>query len=263
MSGEVVLRAGVTLGLFLVFAALEARWPRKARRLPRVARWPSNLGLILLDQAAVRLLVPLVPAVAAARWEGGGLLGWLAWPPWVEAVVAVVVLDLVVWGQHVVFHRVPWLWRLHRVHHADPDLDVTSGLRFHPVEILLSVGIKLGAVAALGPSAAAVVAFEVILNGMALFNHANLAWPAGVERAARWLVVTPDVHRIHHSIREEERHRNFGFNLVIWDRMFGTFVGEPRGGQEGLVVGDVAELRPGDVALAAMLARPFVGEGVG
>jgi sterol desaturase/sphingolipid hydroxylase (fatty acid hydroxylase superfamily) len=256
MSTVTLLRVAVTVGLLVLLGAAEALWPRRERRLPRLARWPSNLGLIGIDQLAVRFLVPLAPVAFAARWEGG-LLHAVAWPAWAEVVVAVVLLDLAIYAQHVLFHRVPWLWRLHRVHHADPDLDVTSALRFHPVEILLSVGIKVGVIALTGASPVAVVAFELILNGMAMFNHANLALPRPLDAALRTLVVTPDVHRTHHSVRSDEKHTNFGFNLVIWDRLFGTYLADARGGQLGMVVGDQPELRPEDVSLGGMLLAPL------
>jgi sterol desaturase/sphingolipid hydroxylase (fatty acid hydroxylase superfamily) len=256
MSTVTLLRVAVTVGLLVLLGAAEALWPRRERRLPRLARWPSNLGLIAVDQLAVRFLAPVVPVAFAARWEGG-LLSAVAWPAWAEVVVAVVLLDLAIYAQHVLFHRVPWLWRLHRVHHADPDLDVTSALRFHPVEILLSVGIKVGVIALTGASPVAVVAFELILNGMAMFNHANLALPRPLDAALRTLVVTPDVHRTHHSVRSDEKHTNFGFNLVIWDRLFGTYLADARGGQLGMVVGDQPELRPEDVSLGGMLLAPL------
>jgi sterol desaturase/sphingolipid hydroxylase (fatty acid hydroxylase superfamily) len=256
MSTVTLLRVVVTVGLLVLLGVAEARWPRRERRLPRLARWPSNLGLIAVDQVAVRLLAPVVPVVFAAGWEGG-LLSAVALPAWAEAVVAVVLLDLAIYAQHVLFHRVPWLWRLHRVHHADPDLDVTSALRFHPVEILLSVGIKVGVIALTGASPVAVVAFELILNGMAMFNHANLALPRPLDAVLRTLVVTPDVHRTHHSVRSDEKHTNFGFNLVIWDRLFGTYLADARGGQLGMVVGDQPELRPEDVSLGGMLLAPL------
>lgn len=256
MSTVTLLRVAVTVGLLVLLGAAEALWPRRERRLPRLARWPSNLGLIAVDQLAVRFLAPLAPVVFAARWEGG-LLSAVRWPAWAEAVVAVVLLDLAIYAQHVLFHRVPWLWRLHRVHHADPDLDVTSALRFHPVEILLSVGIKVGVIALTGASPVAVVVFELILNGMAMFNHANLALPLSVDAALRALVVTPDVHRTHHSVRSDEKNTNFGFNLVIWDRLFGTYLPDARGGQLGMVIGDQPELRPEDVSLGGMLLAPL------
>lgn len=257
MPYETILRATATLGLLALFAGLEALAPRRERAFSRWARWPHNLGLVALDQALVRLLLPIVPVAFAATWHGRGLLGLVELPAAVEVVLAVLVFDAAIWFQHLVFHRVAPLWALHRVHHADPDYDVTTALRFHPIEIGLSIGIKLGVIAALGPSPVAVLAFEVLLNGMAMFNHANLALPRWLDDVLRLVLVTPDVHRVHHSVRDDEKHTNFGFNLVIWDRLFGTYKAWPKGGHEGMVIGDLVGADPAELRLDRMLTAPF------
>ncbi|HMV69603.1 MAG TPA: sterol desaturase family protein [Myxococcota bacterium] len=245
-----VVRAAAAASLMLLWMGLEALFPRRRLTWPRARRWPSNLGLVALDQIVVRLL-PITPVAWAAAWSGG-LLAHVDLPG--EDLLAVIALDAAIWLQHVMFHRVPWLWRLHRVHHSDPDYDVTTALRFHPVEIVLSVGVKLGVVTLLGPSPAAVLTFEVLLNGMAMFNHANLRLPDRLDAMLRLALVTPDVHRVHHSVLDREKHSNFGFNLSIWDRLFGTWVEQPQGGHEGMRIGD--EAFPGEVELGAMLAEP-------
>lgn len=238
-STELVVRTSVAAGVFALMALWEWLAPRRPRTAPRAARWPSNLGLVALNTVLLRLLMPtsLVAFASLLEASGWGLLGLMSLPMWLEFLVALVVLDLLIYGQHVLFHRVPWLWRLHRMHHADTDIDVTNGLRFHPLEIVLSMGIKLIAVAVLGAPAMAVLVFEAILNALAVFNHANARLPDGLDRALRPWVVTPDMHRIHHSWLPAEHHRNFGFNLSVWDRWFGTYVAEPSQGQLGMTIG--------------------------
>src|SRR3546814_8528775 len=201
----------------------EAALPRRRREIPRLTRWSGNLGVVAVDTLLLRLAFPVVAVgfAALAEQRGWGLLNNVDAPAWLAFLASLLVLDLAIYLQHVMFHAVPALWRLHRMHHADLELDVTTGLRFHPVEILLSMGIKIGVVAALGPPAAAVLVFEVLLNATSMFNHANLRLPLGLDRVLRWLVVTPDMHRVHHSIRPEETNSNFGFNLPWWDRLLG------------------------------------------
>lgn len=242
MENEILWRLGVFLTLFALFAGLEAWAPRRARSQGRARRWPTNIAITAINAVALRglwVLAPLLAIGAAldAQAQGWGLFNALGWPVWLELVLAVLVLDFAIWAQHLVTHKVPLFWRFHRVHHADRDLDVTTGFRFHPVEILASMGVKIGVVYLLGPSALAVLVFEILLSGTALFNHANLALPAGLDRALRLVLVTPDMHRVHHSIHRAEHDSNYGFALSVWDRMFGTYVAEPGAGHEGMTVG--------------------------
>lgn len=256
---EPALRFGAFAAVIVLVAAWEAVAPRRRRSFARRERWPHNFALLVLDVAIVRLLAPgvAIAVAAAAARRGWGLLPSLALPEWATVASAFVLLDLAIYFQHVVFHAVPLLWRLHRVHHADPDFDVTTGTRFHPFEILLSLGIKCLAIAALGAPVAAVLAFEVVLNVTAMFNHANARLPLGVDRWLRWIVVTPDMHRVHHSIVRRETDSNFGFNLPWWDRLFGTYRAQPAQGHAAMTIGvdglsDRSELR-----VWHLLTQPF------
>ena len=242
MEQEILWRGGMFLALFALFAGLEALVPRRERRLSRRRRWPTNLVITPLNTLALRGLAVALPLLAIgaaidAQAQGWGLFNRLNGPGWLELVLAVLILDLAIWSQHLVTHKVPFLWRFHRVHHADRDMDVTTGFRFHPVEILASMGLKIGLVYMLGPSALAVLVFEILLSGTALFNHANLALPAGLDRVLRMVLVTPDMHRVHHSVHREEHDSNYGFALSVWDRLFGTYVPEPGAGHRDMVVG--------------------------
>jgi sterol desaturase/sphingolipid hydroxylase (fatty acid hydroxylase superfamily) len=236
--------------------------PRRSRTLPRRRRWPANLGIVVLNTLLVRALFPAAALGMAlsAQSHGWGLLNQYAVPAWAAAAAGIVLLDLALYLQHVMFHAVPALWRLHRVHHADLDIDVTTGARFHPIEIALSMLVKLAAIAALGVPPAAVLLFEVLLNATSMFNHANVRIPATLEAVLRRLLVTPDMHRVHHSVERDETNSNFGFNLPWWDRLFGTYRAQPRAGHEAMAIG-VAELR--DAAecntLGGMIALPFHG----
>ncbi|MGH7001988.1 MAG: sterol desaturase family protein, partial [Stellaceae bacterium] len=225
------------------------------------ARWPSNLGIAALNSAILRLtsLIAAVGFAALAERHGWGLLNNLALPGWTRIVLAVVLLDLAVYLQHVMFHAVPALWRLHRMHHADLDFDVTTGARFHPIEILLSMAFKLAVVAALGAPAAGVLVFEVILNATSMFNHGNVTLPARLDRLLRWIVVTPDMHRVHHSVVPNETNSNFGFNLPWWDRLLGTYRAQPAAGHRGMTIGLDAFRDPAQLRLDRMLVQPFVG----
>ncbi len=242
MPNEALIRLAVFLTLFAVFAGLEALAPRRARLQPRSTRWLTNLSITVLNTLALRTFALALPflAVGAAvdAWSHGwGLLNNLAWPLWAEVLLALLVMDFAIWVQHLVTHKVPVFWRFHRVHHADRDMDVTTALRFHPVEILASMGLKIGLVYALGPQAVAVVLFEVILNGTSLFNHANLRLPFWLDRIVRLVLVTPDMHRVHHSVLRDEHDSNYGFALSIWDRIFRTYRAQPATGQDAMVVG--------------------------
>lgn len=256
---EPYLRFGAFAGVFAAVALWETLLPRRAQRFRRRERWPHNLGLVALNTVVVRVAAAgaAVAVALAAEAHGTGLLNAMALPYAAKFALAVVLLDLAVYLQHVLFHAVPTLWRLHRVHHADTDFDVTTGLRFHPVEILLSLAIKCGVVAAVGAPAAAVVTLEVVLNAMAMFNHANARLPARVDRALRLLLVTPDMHRIHHSIRRDEHSTNFGFNLAVWDRLFGTFRARPADGHDAMTIGLPYLRGARERSLVRMLLQPL------
>ncbi|MBI1942358.1 MAG: sterol desaturase family protein [Betaproteobacteria bacterium] len=243
-------------------AAWEIAAPRRALTVSKSARWTANLGIVVLNSVIVRLLFPAAAVGVAlyAEAHGWGLFNAYALPAWVAIVASVVALDLAIYLQHVLFHAVPALWRLHRMHHADLDFDVTTGARFHPLEIVLSMLIKLAAIAALGAPAAAVLAFEILLNALSMFNHGNVRIPERVDLLLRRVVVTPDMHRVHHSIERDETDSNFGFNLSLWDRLFGTYRQQPRAGHEAMTIGIPGFRDPGDCAsLAGMLAIPFRG----
>jgi sterol desaturase/sphingolipid hydroxylase (fatty acid hydroxylase superfamily) len=258
---EPILRLGSAALIFTAMALWEWRTPRRKLAAGRGGRWTGNLGILALDIVLVRLIAPTAAVGAAllAAEHGWGLLHWLGVPFWPAAVLSVVALDLIIYVQHVVFHRVPWLWRVHRVHHADLDIDVTTGLRFHPIEILLSLGIKIVAVLALGAPAAAVVAFEVLLNVTSMFNHSNVALPARLDRLARWLIVTPQMHEVHHSVERAETDSNFGFNLTWWDRLFGTYREKPIRG-ETVVIGLPGFREASEARITRLLTQPFRDE---
>ena len=256
---EGVLRLSAFAAVFAVIAALEFVTPRRRLERGRWSRWPANLGLMLIYTALTRLAAPLA-TVGVAIWaadRGLGLVNVLAAPAWLEVAVAVVLLDGAVWGQHVAFHHIPWLWRLHRVHHSDVGFDVTTGVRFHPGEVLLSLAIKAAAVVALGAPPLAALVFELLLSVGSLFTHANLRLPAGLDRVLRRLIVTPDMHRVHHSTVRAETDSNFGFNLSIWDRMFGAYRRDAAAGQEGVVFGLPDFRQPDDDRLDRLLFQPL------
>lgn len=237
------IRVFAFLSIFIVLALLELAIPKRGLCMPRARRWRTNLGIVVIDSMLLRLMggltVPLT-ALAAALWaeqQGIGLLNWAGWPAWFEFVLAIVVLDLAIWLQHVAAHKVSVLWRLHQVHHADRDIDVSTGVRFHPLEVGLSMLWKIAVVLALGAAPLAVLLFEIILNGGSLFTHANIALPAWLDRALRTVFVTPDMHRIHHSVVRREHDSNFGFNFSVWDRLFGTYTTEPAHGHRGMTIG--------------------------
>jgi len=256
---ELAIRLAAFAGVFSVMALWELLAPRRPWAVGRALRWPSNLGILVADVLAVRLLLPTAAAGVAlvAAERGFGLFHVIGLPFWLAAPIGFLALDLVIYGQHVMFHHVPWLWRLHRMHHADLDIDVTTGVRFHPVEILLSLVIKIATVALLGIPAAAVVCFEVVLNATSMFNHANASLPRWLDRVARLMLVTPDMHRVHHSILRQETDSNFGFNLPWWDRLFGTYRAEPRAGHDGMTIGLPVFRDPGELRLDRLLTQPF------
>ncbi len=239
MQNEGTIRLSIFLGVLVLMALWELAAPRRALSQSKPYRWFGNLGVVVLNTLVVRLVFPIL-AVGTAYWaeqRGLGLFNILALPGWFEVAVAAALLDMIVYWQHRLFHRIPLFWRLHRMHHADPDYDVTTALRFHPLEIVLSMGIKLAAVLILGPAALAVLIFEVLLNGTAMFNHGNVRLPLALDRWLRLVVVTPDMHRVHHSVEAAEYNRNFGFNLPWWDRLFGSYKAQPALGHREMQIG--------------------------
>ncbi|MDQ6954231.1 MAG: sterol desaturase family protein [Mariprofundaceae bacterium] len=258
MEHESWLRLSAFLGVFFLMATWEMLAPKRTLILGK-KRWLANIGIVVLDSLVARILLS-GGAVTAALWAESNQIGILRLfflPDGLMLFVAVVVMDFIIYAQHVLFHRVPMLWRLHQVHHADRDIDVTTGLRFHPIEIILSMLIKITVVIALGVPVLAVVVFEVILNGMAMFNHANVRLPKVVDGLIRLILVTPDVHRVHHSMINTETNRNYGFNLSIWDRLFGTYQAQPRLGHEHVVIGLPDFQRAPTHQLFWMLRLPF------
>ena len=259
LTSELAIRLGCFLGILVLMAAAEAWLPRRVRSVGRARRWPSNLGIVVLNTAVLRLAFPITAVALATGMQGTGLLPWLGLPDWASVLAAVILLDLAIYLQHVLFHAVPGLWRLHRMHHADLDFDVTTGLRFHPVEIVLSMALKLMVVVALGAPPLAVLVFEVLLNATAMFNHANLRLPPALDRALRTVLVTPDMHRVHHSVVPRETNSNYGFNLALWDRLFATYRAQPEAGHAGMTIG-IAQFRdPGELRLDRMLTQPLRG----
>jgi sterol desaturase/sphingolipid hydroxylase (fatty acid hydroxylase superfamily) len=261
VANETAIRIWCFLGVLVAMAVWELAAPRRRREIPRALRWTNNLGVIVVDTVLVRLTFPIAAVGLAllAEDRGWGLLNAFDPPDWLAILVSLLALDLAIYLQHVMFHAVPALWRLHRMHHADLEFDVTTGLRFHPIEILLSMGIKLAAVAALGPPAVAVLVFEVLLNATAMFNHGNVRLPLGLDRVLRWIVVTPDMHRVHHSIRPNETNSNFGFNLPWWDRLLGTYRARPKDGHEAMTIGIEQFRECRDLRLDRMLIQPLRG----
>jgi sterol desaturase/sphingolipid hydroxylase (fatty acid hydroxylase superfamily) len=260
---EIAVRLGCFLGVLLVMAIWEVLAPRRPLTVRKAPRWTSNLGLVVVNAVLARFLVPVTAVGAAilAESRGWGLLHLVDWPIWLEILLAVLAFDLAIYLQHVMFHAVPALWRLHMVHHVDLDFDVTTGLRFHTLEILLSMFIKLAIVVIVGPAAVAVVIFEVLLNATSMFNHGNVRIPGGLDRVLRWMVVTPDMHRVHHSVIRRETNSNFGFNLPWWDFLLGTYRAQPAAGHESMTIG-VSHLRDEIQVdrLPGMLALPFRSE---
>lgn len=265
LTGSVVdhepwIRLGSFLLVFAAMAIWEVLAPRRPRAFARRERWPHNVGLLLVDTIVLRLVVPgaAIAVALTAERHGWGLLAGAEWPAWLAILLSVALLDLAIYFQHVTFHAVPTLWRLHRVHHTDVDFDVTTGTRFHPIEILISTAFKCGAVAAIGAPALGVLAFEVVLNATAVFNHANARIPARHDRWMRWLIVTPDMHRVHHSAQYNETNSNFGFNLPWWDRLFGTYRAQPAAPHETMVIGVDAFRAQRDLSLDRLLVQPLL-----
>ncbi len=258
-STDALLRLGCFLSIFIAFAALESLFPRRRRRLARLRRWPANISISVLNQLLMRLLLPMSTMTLAifVEQKGWGLFGQLPIPGLIEVIVAIVILDLAIYTQHVLYHAVPVLWRLHRMHHADLDFDVTTGIRFHPLSIVLSALIKFAVIIAVGPAVIAVLIFEILLNATSMFNHSNLKMPSRVEGLLRLVVVTPDMHRVHHSCDRSETNSNFGFNFPWWDRLFGTYRARPALGHTGMMIGLDQFKHETELRLDKMLSQPF------
>lgn len=263
---ESLIRLISFLSILLLMLGLQSWWPRRTMQ-QGIRRWPANLGVVVIDTLVLRVLYFLfqflaIPAgaMAVALWaeqSGIGLLNQLDLSEVIAVIIAVILLDFVIYWQHVLFHRWPLLWRLHRVHHSDRDFDVTTALRFHPLEIVLSMLIKMTAVVLLGIPVMAVLLFEIILNSMAMFNHANFHLPQAMDRWLRFLFVTPDVHRVHHSTDRQEHDQNFGFNLIIWDRLFGSYQAQPRVEHEKMQIGLANWQQAPTQSLWWLLKAPF------
>ncbi|MCZ6729442.1 MAG: sterol desaturase family protein [SAR324 cluster bacterium] len=260
MSHEAPIRLGFFLGILVLMALWELAAPRRALTVSKALRWGNNLALVVCNSLVLRLVFPVAALGVAVRAEasGWGLLHALPLPGWLAVLLAVLLLDLLIYGQHVLMHKVPVLWRLHRMHHADLDFDVTTGARFHPLEIVLSMAIKMGAVLALGAPPLGVLIFEVLLNVTSMFNHGNVRIPQGADRLLRLLLVTPDMHRVHHSLVRAETDSNYGFNLPWWDRLFGTYRPQPAAGHEGMTIGIAQFREPRELWLPRLLTQPFM-----
>jgi sterol desaturase/sphingolipid hydroxylase (fatty acid hydroxylase superfamily) len=262
---ESTVRLAVFIGVFAVMALWELLAPRRGVVYGRGRRWVTNLGIVVADTVALRVLFPVLAVGMAeiSQARGWGLFSLTELPAWLEIALAAILLDLAIYAQHVAAHKVPILWRLHRVHHADRDFDVTTGLRFHPIEICLSMLWKFVVIVALGADPLAVLIFEVVLNGCAMFNHGNVRLPLAIDRVVRLVVVTPDMHRVHHSVIHRETDSNYGFNLSVWDRLFGTYTPQPRDGHDGMTIGIEQFRTRGDLRLDRMLIQPLKGPASG
>ena len=259
---EAAIRMSFFLGVFALMAFWEVLSPRRRPVLSKMLRLGNNLGLVIFNSILLRFIFPAaaVGVAALASEQGWGLLNYYPLPLWLSLAISLFVMDFVIYLQHILMHAVPILWRLHRVHHADLDYDVTTGARFHPIEIILSMLIKFVTIVALGPTIVAVVIFEIVLNAMAMFNHANVRLPLRMDHVLRQLIVTPDMHRVHHSVDYDEANSNFGFNLAFWDRWFGTYRDQPRAGHEQMIIGIQNYRTPGEVTwIHGILWLPFRG----
>ncbi len=262
MNVDLIIRITTFVGIFAIMAVWEMMASRRQWHTAKAKRWVINLAMVGFNSFFTRALFAsgAFGAAVLAGQKEVGLFHQLDWPLWVEVIITLIVLDMVVYFQHVLMHAVPILWRLHMVHHSDLDFDVTTGVRFHPLEIALSMFIKVGTVILLGASPSAVLLFEVLLNATSMFNHSNVRIPKQVDRMLRWIVVTPDMHRIHHSVIPRETNRNFGFNLPWWDRVLGTYLSEPSKGHEHMTIGLEQYRDPTRLTWIGLVALPFVGE---
>jgi len=263
MSNETFIRLLFFFGMLGIMALWELVAPKRALTVSKSVRWFNNLGLVFFNSFLLRLIFPAaaVGMAAFANEQGWGIFNYYETPLWLAVMVSVIAMDFIIYLQHVMVHAVPVLWRLHRVHHADLDYDVTTGARFHPIEIIISMLIKLATITVLGAPVLAIIIFEVVLNAMAMFNHGNVGLPGWMDKPLRFFVVTPDMHRVHHSIEDDEANSNFGFNLSWWDRLFGTYRDQPRGGHQGMTIG-IRNFRSVKQAswISGMLLMPFIGK---
>ncbi|MEW6683688.1 MAG: sterol desaturase family protein [Nitrospirota bacterium] len=261
MSHEPLIRLASFFGIFALMAVWELMAPRRPLTAARMKRWPTNLSIVLLNTLTAHLLfsTTAVGAAVLAAQNQWGVLNLVEWPAGLRVLAALVAMDFALYLQHVVFHAVPILWRLHMMHHADLDVDVTTGARFHPIEIVLSMVIKLAAIALIGAPPMAVLTFEVVLNATSMFNHSNVRMPRRLDRALRWIVVTPDMHRIHHSVLRDETNSNFGFSLPWWDRLLGTYRPDPAKSQVDMPLGLEQFRNPRELTLVGSLVLPFRG----
>jgi len=239
---DTILRLTFFLSILIILIIAEILFPKKKRIHNRKDRWITNGLITLINTASVNIVhiaIPLIAIVAAVDVSNGkmGLFNIINFPIWIEIILTVIILDFIIWGQHLLSHKIPFVWRFHRMHHTDRDLDVTTAVRFHPFEIIFSMFIKITSIYILGASAIAVIIFEIMLNGMAMFNHANLRIPFRIENILRKFIVTPDLHRIHHSIYIDEHNKNFGFSLSIWDKIFKCYLDQPRDGHKDMKLG--------------------------
>lgn len=263
LANEKEIRMSFFFGMLVLIGLWEVVAPRRALTISKAVRWTNNLGLVFLNSIILRIIFPAAAIGVAqlASEKGWGLFNYYDVPFWYGVIAAVIIMDFVIYVQHVMVHAIPVLWRLHRVHHADPDYDVTTGARFHPIEIILSMLIKFATILLLGPAVIAVIIFEIMLNATAMFNHGNIGLPKAVDKVMRWFLVTPDMHRVHHSVEDDETNSNFGFSLTWWDRLLGTYREQPRGGQIGMTIGIHKFNDPKQVSwLPGMLTLPFKGE---
>jgi len=257
---EPLIRLVCFAGIFAAVALGELAAPRRTLTTSKSARWFANIGIVVINAVALRIVFPVaaVGIAIVASERGWGLFNNIPVPYWLAVVLSVAFLDFVIYVQHVMFHAIPSLWRLHMMHHADMDIDLTTGSRFHPIEILLSMLIKMATVMVIGAPAVGVILFEILLNGTAMFNHGNIFLPLGLDKVLRLFVVTPDMHRVHHSVLPFETNSNFGFNAPWWDRMMGTYRSQPRKGHEGMTIGLNQFRDPSRLTLPRILAMPFV-----
>ncbi|MDC0335430.1 sterol desaturase family protein [Pseudodesulfovibrio sp.] len=259
MTIELAVRVGSFLAILTIMGIAESVWPRRVLATPKGQRWFANISVSVLSTLIVRILLPLAPAGIAiyCAEHGIGLLNLVHIPFWLAFMSTVQLLDMLIYWQHVLFHRIPILWRIHRMHHADTDIDASTGIRFHPIEIALSMLIKISAIILLGPPASAVIVFEILLNGCALFNHANVRLPVTFDALLRLIAVTPDMHRVHHSTDMREANMNYGFNFPWWDRLFGTYKDQPDLGHTDMRIGLNIFRDPEFIRLTKMLTIPF------
>lgn len=263
VSHEATIRMTFFVGIFVIVALIELAVPRRPLTTSKAGRWFANIGIVIINTVVLRVLVP-AGAVGISVWigrQGWGVFNYMNWPIWIEVILSVILLDFVIYLQHLMFHAVPLLWRFHMMHHADLDYDLTTGTRFHPIEIIISLGIKATAISVLGAPAVGVIIFEILLNGTAMFNHGNFYIPLGIDRILRLMVVTPDMHRVHHSVFPSETNSNFGFNLPWWDRLMGTYRAQPTKGHDGMTIGLNQFRDPARLTLPRIIALPFIGKG--